>query len=593
MATTRVVKYKCLFCDNRYTRQDLVSHIEETHPDDVPEGFTPFRLVFNYVNKKPLSYHGKCTECGGPTPWDENKGRYDRQCEKKACKESYIRKFEENMMRTRGVTRISKTEEGLKKMLANRKISGKYKFQDGVEKEYCGSYEHKALEFMDKVLNIKSSDILCPGPCLEYSYEGETRIYITDFYYQPYNLIIEVKDGGDNPNKRNMPEYRAKQIAKEQYIIKHTNYNYLRLTNNDFSQLLNIFFHLKMQMVENTGERVIHINESIIHKPITDSMIGSPYFVYGKNKVANCCVKIKGFELPFRAKSTMIPIRKTKNGIEVYAKVKDDKDIHIFPGGGWDPNEDPMDAAIRETKEEAKFVVTGATYCGELIEYSKNIAKWVKENIPKDQWWAGYYSKIYVGIYKSKYTGKVDEVDQDPEMASGKWYPYEEILDYMVPEYKDALNRYLGKTKESPINEHMNALMSGKVVGMRDSDAYIVNYYQKPTFDNSEVKFGVSDNINFDNIIGPNKDNNLVVLNKEDVVPINLFRLDLSKKEISEKLESYIGSEVSNNFVYEKLLDKKMYTEDQIYVDENAHLTFSEQSLEMINYINLKNYYNL
>jgi very-short-patch-repair endonuclease len=176
------------------------------------------------------------------------------------------------MLKTRGVTRISSTAEGQKKMLANRKISGKYKFQDGGIKEYTGSYELKALEFMDKVLHIKSDDILSPGPILEYTYEGKVHMYITDFYYQPYNLVIEVKDGGDNPNRRNMPEYRGKQIAKERFIINHTNFNYLRLTNNDLSQLLAVFADLKYQLIENTGERVIHVNETTECKPVEELM---------------------------------------------------------------------------------------------------------------------------------------------------------------------------------------------------------------------------------------------------------------------------------------------------------------------------------
>lgn len=259
----RIVTYKCPFCDLRFDRMKLVGHLEEKHDEMIPEDFTPFRYVFNYVNKRPLSYHGKCTECGGPTPWDENKGRYDRQCEKKACKDSYLKKFEENMMKTRGVTRMSASKDGQVEMLSKRKISGTYVFQDGGKRTYTGSYEKKALEFMDKVLEIKSKDIMSPGPILEYSYKGQTKIYITDFYYQPYNLIIEVKDGGSNPNKRNMPEYREKQIAKEQFIIKHTTFNYLRLTDNDFSQLLSTFAMLKFRMVENMGDdRVININES-------------------------------------------------------------------------------------------------------------------------------------------------------------------------------------------------------------------------------------------------------------------------------------------------------------------------------------------
>lgn len=268
MASKRIMRYKCPYCEKRMERKPLVIHVEDKHDDMIPEGYTAFRVVFNYINKKPLDYNGKCTECGGPTRWDEEKGRYDRQCSNPKCKESYLKKFEENMMRTRGVTRMSQTAEGQKQMLANRKISGTYKFQDGGVKTYTGSYELKALEFMDKILEIKSDDILAPGPILEYSYQGKTHIYITDFYYQPYNLIIEVKDGGNNPNKRDMPEYRAKQIAKEQYIIKHTNYNYLRLTNNDFGQLMTVFADLKYEMQENTGERVIHVNESYVEERV-------------------------------------------------------------------------------------------------------------------------------------------------------------------------------------------------------------------------------------------------------------------------------------------------------------------------------------
>lgn len=262
--TTRIVTYKCPFCDKRFNKGDLVVHIEDNHSYEIPKDFTPLRYVFNYVNKKPLSYHGKCTECGGPTPWDENVGRYKRQCGSKACHDSYVRKFEQNMIRTKGTDRISKTEEGQRKMLANRKISGTYTFRNGEKKTYTGSYEKKALEFMDKVMNIDPKDLMCPGPILEYKYDGKKHIYITDFYYIPYNLIIEVKDGGDNPNKRNMPEYRAKQIIKEKTIIKDTNYNYLRLTNNDLKQLIAVFMDLKLQLADNTGKRVIHVNEKTL-----------------------------------------------------------------------------------------------------------------------------------------------------------------------------------------------------------------------------------------------------------------------------------------------------------------------------------------
>lgn len=289
MSSNKIVKYTCPFCDKKFTRADLVIHIDEEHNELLPEGFTALRYVFNYVNKKPLDYHGICTECKGPTDWDENKGRYNRQCNKKSCRESYLKKFEANMIRTKGVTRISSTAEGQEKMLANRKISGTYTFSNGVKKTYTGSYELKTLQFMDKVMKLNPDDILCPGPVLEYVYEEKKHLYITDFLYIPYNLIIEVKDGGKRPNNRDMPEYRGKQIAKEEYIIKHTEYNYLRLTDNDLSQLLSVFSDLKMQLVDNTGDRVIHVNEAMsgmISAPII-GFDSSPDSVFVVNYMQN------------------------------------------------------------------------------------------------------------------------------------------------------------------------------------------------------------------------------------------------------------------------------------------------------------------
>ena len=288
------VKYKCPFCDKRMTKINLVEHVGDIHEDMLPEGFTPLRYVFNYVNRKSPSYHGRCVICKKDTEWDENKGRYNRLCGSEACKKEYIKRFEDNMNRTKGTTRISQTAEGQAQMLANRKISGTYTFQNGVKKTYTGSYELNALKFMDQVMNINPDDIMCPGPILEYTYEGKKHMYITDFYYVPYNLIIEVKDGGKNPNKRNMPEYRGKQIAKEEFIINETDFNYLRLTDNDMSQLLAVFMDLKMQLVDETMDRVVHVNEAMT--ALTTGYIpgfrdtGSVYIVNNMQNMVFCGV---------------------------------------------------------------------------------------------------------------------------------------------------------------------------------------------------------------------------------------------------------------------------------------------------------------
>lgn len=255
--------FECPYCKKKKERVDLIRHIEKKHPDMVPEGFTPTRIVFNYINYNDLNYNGKCVVCGGPSDWDEKKAKYNRICNNPECKKKFNNSSRNNLYRTKGVYSMCDTPEGLEKLLSNRKISGVYTFSDGVEKSYVGSYEKKALMFFDKVVEARSEDIDTPGPVLEYVFNGEKHIYISDIYYAPYNLLIEVKDGGDKPNTRNMPEYRAKQIAKEKHIIENTKYNYLRLTNNDFSQILEVLADLKMQLVDKSYDRVIHINENM------------------------------------------------------------------------------------------------------------------------------------------------------------------------------------------------------------------------------------------------------------------------------------------------------------------------------------------
>ena len=85
--------------------------------------------------------------------------------------------------------------------------SGYYTFTSGGKIPYVGSYERKFLEFMDKVLQVKTIDIIPSFPIVEYEYperSGNKHFWILDFYYVPANLAIDIKDGGDNPNNREM-----------------------------------------------------------------------------------------------------------------------------------------------------------------------------------------------------------------------------------------------------------------------------------------------------------------------------------------------------------------------------------------------------
>ena len=266
-------KIRCPYCNESYEKQDLITHIDRKHEDSIPEGWTATRVVFKMVNKKD---HGVCVVCKKETEWNEKRGKYNRICNNPNCKHKLREIALKNHIRVYNKPTLLNDMEHQKDMLKHRHISGKYKFKDGGVIEYVGSYEKKFLEFMDSVLEVNSNEIQEPGPTFEYKYNGETHKWITDFLYIPYNLVIEIKDGGDNPNKRTMKEYREKELAKDKMITKAGTYNYLKLTNNQFDQLLYIFAELREQLIDDTDENkkaIIHINEDTILESDTNFLM--------------------------------------------------------------------------------------------------------------------------------------------------------------------------------------------------------------------------------------------------------------------------------------------------------------------------------
>ena len=147
-------KYKCPFCDNRYDRVRMITHIEKKHPEYISDDYTATRIVFNLVNKKEK---GTCVMCGKESPWNEEKGRYDRFCSPE-CVKAYTKLADRRLKDVTGKTKqelLKDPEYQNKVMLSHRSISGEYTFQNGSKKKYVGTYEKNFLRFMDVFLNIK------------------------------------------------------------------------------------------------------------------------------------------------------------------------------------------------------------------------------------------------------------------------------------------------------------------------------------------------------------------------------------------------------------------------------------------------------
>ena len=271
-------KYKCPYCDNSFERAKLISHIDNKHADLIPEGYTAARIVFDKVNHN-TEGHGICRVCKRPTSWSEKTGRYNVLCNNPLCRQKMRDEYKKNMLRVKGTYNILNDPEQQKLMLSHRKISGVYNHSDGGKIAYTGTYEKSFLEFIDTVMQIPSKDIISPGPTLEYEYNGKKHFYIADFLYLPYNLIIEIKDGGSNPNMQHSvgrDSSREKTIEKERVITNRGEYNYLRLTNNQFQQFIEVIMDIKQKIMEGIEDKTIRVNESFVDE---EDYITSQYII--------------------------------------------------------------------------------------------------------------------------------------------------------------------------------------------------------------------------------------------------------------------------------------------------------------------------
>lgn len=266
-------KYKCPYCEARIERSKLHIHIQDEHEDLIPEGYTALRVAFNAINHKT---EGHCIICKGVTDWNEDKARYERLCNNPACHEAYKKIVAERTKRIYGTERLQTDPEYAdyvqRKALEGRKMSGKYTFADGGIVKYMGTYEKKFLEFMDTVMHAKSEDILAPGPSIKYKFEGQDHIYISDFFYVPYNLIVEIKDGGRNRNMhpKRQGEEEEKIKAKEKAVADLKMFNYVRVTDNDFGQLMTVMALLKYQLIHPTyNDYIIRVNESAVNEDMS------------------------------------------------------------------------------------------------------------------------------------------------------------------------------------------------------------------------------------------------------------------------------------------------------------------------------------
>lgn len=236
--------FKCPFCNKRYiSKNTFYTHLDSFHHDKL-EDMSPAQFLFflKYGKKK-----GSCIICKKETKWNEKLERYERLCSKE-CSNKYRKIFKERMMKRYGKTTLLNDPEQQKKMLANRKISGIYIFEDGTKISFTGSYEKDFLSYVENNMGINGKNIIAPAPQIfYYEYDGKKHFYIPDFYIAELNLIVEIKDGGNNPNKHpsRINKDLPKERIKDQVMINQNDYNYIKIKNKDYKDFSNMVSLIK------------------------------------------------------------------------------------------------------------------------------------------------------------------------------------------------------------------------------------------------------------------------------------------------------------------------------------------------------------
>jgi hypothetical protein len=228
--------HKCPFCGRKYIHKSgLYDHMDKDHKEEL-HSFPASQIYFNYRNRYALSKeNGKCVMTGKPTRFNEITERYERFADEKA-REAYREYFKKNMKKVYGVETLLNDMEQQKKMLANRKISGEYKWSNGHTTTYTGTYEKKFLEFLEEELNWDNpADVMGPAPMIfPFDLNGDKKVHIPDFYITSLNLIVNIKASTNQ-------HYRLRDIETEKAqdeAIKRSEFNYIKLMDNDFDRLV-------------------------------------------------------------------------------------------------------------------------------------------------------------------------------------------------------------------------------------------------------------------------------------------------------------------------------------------------------------------
>ena len=245
---------KCPVCREKIKTgiNNMSTHLIDSHEDDIPKDMTPEEYYYRLLHK---GQGKKCMVCKKETKWNEAVNKFNPFCSTK-CKDAYVALARSRMLRVHKTVSLLNNPDHQRKMLANRKISGKYIWSDGSGiKTYTGSYELDFVRMTDIWINLRPEDVEMPSPhTYTYMYKGEEKFYIPDAFIHSLQLECEIKDGGDNPNGHHKIQEvdKEKEKLKDEVMLRQKDFHYIKICNKDYTQFFGLFKALRDDELDET-----------------------------------------------------------------------------------------------------------------------------------------------------------------------------------------------------------------------------------------------------------------------------------------------------------------------------------------------------
>ena len=246
----KVKYYKCPECKKVYNSlKPWETHMENCHPELIPDGWTPARYFYFLQTKKD---HGSCIICKNNTEWLESRMKYARFCNNPKCKEIYREQFKNRMIKSYGKITLLNDPEQQRKMLLAKKNSGYYELSDGSKIEYASSYEHHFLMMIDHLFRITGNDIMGPSPhTYYYDYinpedkenEGK-KFYIPDYYICSLILEVEIKQN-TSTHPKILRIDKVKEKCKDDMMKTIPGINYIKIVDKNYEEFFKFIIDFK------------------------------------------------------------------------------------------------------------------------------------------------------------------------------------------------------------------------------------------------------------------------------------------------------------------------------------------------------------